>query len=151
MQPSFNPNIAEFQCKSKEKLLKGRFKANPVNNTLHVLTLGFSVFLLCAFSKLRSSYFAFKHKSHRLWLQDDCFRKGGRRVLPGCFSWLTEQESPAVEMKAPSENISPGRQQVIDPAHVNNILSFFKHLEERRLISLVPGVWKICKITITAG
>lgn len=43
-----------------------------------------------------------------------------------------------LERKAPLENISSDRQQVIDPAHVNNILSFFKRLEERRLISLEP-------------
>lgn len=117
--------------------MKGRLKANPVNSTLYTLTLSHSLCFLSAFSRLREAHILLSNTN---LTEYDCkmtaLGKGGRRVLLGCFSWLTEQESPAVETKAPLENISSDRQQVIDPAHVNNILSFFKHLEERRLISL---------------
>lgn len=110
-----------------------------MNSTLHVLTLGYSLCFLSAFSRLREARILLSNTG---LTEYDCkttaLGKGGRRVLQGCFSWLTGQESPAVDTKAPLENISSDRQQVIDPAHVNNILSFFKHLEERRLISLEP-------------
>lgn len=71
----FHLGISEFQGKSKEQLSEGRFKAKPAYSPLHVLTLGFSVSLSCAVSRLTGSHFVLKHKSHRLRFEDDCFRK----------------------------------------------------------------------------
>lgn len=65
----------------------------------------------------------------------------GRRVLPGCSSQLTESESTAAEAKAPSENLSPGGQQVIDPARVH-ASPLLRHLAERRLKPSGPGAWR---------